>query len=98
MKKLLFVGIIPVALLLTAGPAFAWSSGSHGHSSFGFGLFIAPPVFAAPPPVYHGGYYPSYGYGYHPRSYRVWVPGYWGWRHTPYGWERQWIPGYWDWR
>jgi hypothetical protein len=54
----------------------------------------------APPPVYYRGYYspPSY-YGpdyYYNDPYRVWVPGYWENRWTPYGWERIWIPGYWQ--
>jgi len=97
MKRLLIVGAILVTLLLTTGAAFAWG-GHRGHSHFGFGLFIAPPVVVAPPPVYHRSYYPPYDYGYYPRSDRVWIPGYWGWRQTPYGWEREWIPGYWDWR
>jgi hypothetical protein len=101
MKTLLIIGLMIATLLITAGIASAsgWHRGyGHGHSHFSFGLFIAPPVYAVPPPMYYRGYSPPYGYGYYPRSYRVWVPGYWGWRQSPYGWGRAWVPGYWDWR
>ncbi|MCJ7704842.1 MAG: hypothetical protein MUO28_04800, partial [Desulfobacterales bacterium] len=33
---------------------------------------------------------PSFLYGY-----RVWVPGYWEERWTPYGCESAWVPGHW---
>jgi hypothetical protein len=100
MKKLLIIGAVLVALMLVNEDAFARSRfHGHGHSHFSFGLFVAPPVFVAPPPVYYRSYYPPYDYGYYPRSSRVWIPGYWGWRRGPYGgWERAWIPGYWNWR
>ena len=95
MKRFIVFSLILLAIFLSSGSAFAWRG--YGH----FGVFIAPPpIWVAPPPVYYRGYYspPSY-YGpdyYYNDPYRVWVPGYWENRWTPYGWERIWIPGYWQ--
>jgi hypothetical protein len=97
MKKTIITTLILLAILLSSGSAFAWYRHSPGH----FGIFITPPpVWVAPPAVYYRGYYPQpsyYGPGYY-YDYpdRVWVPGYWEQRWTPYGWERVWIPGYWQ--
>jgi hypothetical protein len=96
------ITLIALAILLPSGSAFAW----RGYG--GFGAFIAPPLLLPPPPFYYPGYYgyreyygpPSYyGYGpgyYYNDPYRVWVPGHWESRWTPYGWQRVWIPGYWQ--
>ena len=95
MKRFIVISLILLAIFLSSGSAFAWRGNGH------FGVFIAPPpIWVAPPPVYYRGYYspPSY-YGpdyYYNDPYRVWVPGYWENRWTPYGWERIWIPGYWQ--
>jgi hypothetical protein len=92
MKKNLIATIVLAVLLLTTGVASA-------HGRFGFGIFIAPPIFVAPAPVYpypypyH--YRPYRDYGPYDHSYREWVPGYWEERWGPYGWERAWVPGYW---
>jgi uncharacterized RDD family membrane protein YckC len=97
MKKILMITIALLTLALTAGVASAWP----GHPHFGFGLFIAPPAIWAPPPVYYRAYYPPYGYygpDYYDYGYRVWVPGRWQERWTPYGWRRYWVPGYWEYR
>jgi hypothetical protein len=86
-----------LTLVLTTGVASAW----HSHSHFGLGLFFAPPVVLPPPPVYFRAHYPPYGYyspDYYDYGYRVWVPGYWEKRWTPYGWRRSWVPGYWEYR
>jgi len=100
MKKIFIFSLVLLALSLAAGPASAGSS-----SYFQFGVILGPPFFYfPPPPVYYApppAYYwpPPYYYGgYYPPSYRVWVPGYWDYRRTPYGWERAWIPGHWEWR
>ena len=92
------IAMILLIVLITVGSASAWHrypGGPHRH----FGVFIGPPVIYLPPPPpfirYHY-YYPPYDYT-HP-GYRVWVPGYWDCRWTPYGWERVWIPGHWEWR
>jgi len=93
MKKLLILAMVLLVLLLAAGPASAWRGHPRGHSHFG--IFVAPPVFFGPPPLVYPRYYaPQY---YDP-AYRVWVPGYWDYRDTPYGWERVWMPGHWEWR
>ena len=97
MKKILMIAMVSLIILLAAGLASAWCGhpGGHfrGHSHFG--VFFGPRVFyVPPPPVYPRYYYPS---DYYP-GYRVWVPGYWGYRETPYGWGRVWIPGRWEWR
>jgi hypothetical protein len=91
------ISLIILAIFLSSGSAFAWFRPYYGH----FGVFIAsPPIWVAPPPVYYRGYYPPpsyYGQDYYYNDpYRVWVPGYWENRWTPYGWERIWIPGYWQ--
>jgi hypothetical protein len=97
MKKVLMICIVFLVILLTIGSASAW----HRHPYSNLRLFIGPPVVWVPPPVYYRGYYPPYDYvgpGYYEYGYRVWVPGYWEERWTPYGWERVWIPGYWEYR
>jgi hypothetical protein len=94
MKKALIIGLVLLILALTVGPVLAWRGHPRGHSHFGF--FIGPPVFFVPPPtVYPRYYYPP---EYYDPGYRVWVPGYWDYRDTPYGWERVWIPSHWEWR
>ena len=94
MKKILFISIALVTVLLTAGMASA-----HGWTYFGVGVSLPLPILQVVPPpavVYSPGYPPSYGY-YSPGYYapRVWVPGYWGSHWTPYGWRRVWVRGYW---
>jgi hypothetical protein len=98
MKKILMVGVVLLIIFLVAGPALAWRGHSRGHfrGRSHFGIFIGPPVFfVPPPPVYHRYYYPR---DYYYPGDRVWVPGYWDYRETPFGWERVWIPGHWEWR
>lgn len=86
MKKILIVSAVVSAILLAAGTASA-----HWQTYLNFGFYLPPPPVWVPPPppvaVYPG--YPSYGY----YGYRVWVPGYWESRWSPYGWTRVWIPG-----
>ena len=90
MKKILMIAMVSLIILLAAGPASAWRGHSH------FGVFFGPPVFYVPhPPVYPRYYYPP---DYYYPGYRVWVPGYWGYRQAPYGWGKVWIPGHWGWR
>ena len=95
MKKIIFISLILLAIFLSNGQAFAWH---HGH----FGVFIGPPFWVGPPAFYSPGYYPPpayYGPGYYYGSpYRVWIPGHWAARWTPYGRTRAWIPGYWQYR
>lgn len=89
MKKILFISIALVTVLLTAGMASA-----HGWTYFGVGVSLSLPILQVVPPpavVYSPGYSPSYGY-YAPR---VWAPGYWGSHWTPYGWRKVWVRGYW---
>lgn len=89
MKKLMILSLVLLIVFMITGPAWAW------HHR-GFGVFIGPPVVLAPP-VYYGGYYAPYSY-YGPGYYygpRVWIPGHWEQRWTPYGWQRFWLPGYW---
>jgi len=98
MKKIIMISLILLAIFLSSESALAWRGHHRGHGRFG--VFIAPPVWIAPPPVYYRGYYPPssyYGPDYYYREpYRDWVPGHWEERWTPYGWERVWIPGYWQ--
>jgi len=89
MKKLMMIGLILLTVVLSSGTASAWR------------VFVAPPLWVGPPGFYYPGYYPPpvyYGPGYTVSPYRVWVPGHWGLRWTPYGRERTWIPGYWVYR
>ncbi len=93
MKKIIMISLILAATLLSSGQAFAWHGGH-------FGIFIAPPrLWIGPPGSYYPGYYPPpayYGPGYYYSSpYRVWIPGHWESRWTPYGLQRVWVPGYW---
>ncbi len=106
MRRTFITGLVLVILVVTVVPAFAWyRHGHHPRSHFHFGLIIGPPiVFAPPPPVVRYYYYrpcppPDYyeEYYYEERD-RVWVPGHWEYRETPYGWRRVWIPGHWEWR
>jgi hypothetical protein len=96
MKKFIMISVLLLTIFLSSGSALAWH---RGH----FGIFIAPPpVWVGPPGFYYRGYYPQpsyYGpdYYYH-EPYRVWVPGHWEGRRTPFGRERTWIPGYWEYR
>jgi hypothetical protein len=97
MKKFIMISLILLTLFVSSGSALAW----RGYHRGNFGAFFAPPpIWVAPPPVYYRGYYSAPGY-YPPEyyePYRVWVPGRWGDRWTPSGWERVWIPGYWEYR
>ena len=93
MKKLLILGVVLVIVFLSVGSALAWRGHPGGH----FGIFIGPPVFFFPPPPIYPRYYYPPDYYYDP-GYRVWVPGYWDYSETPYGWQRIWIPGHWEWR
>lgn len=78
----------------------------HGYYPRGysnFGAFIGPPaIFVPPPPPVRFYYYRSYPpgdyNGYYEQGDRVWVPGYWEYRETPYGSKKVWIPGHWEWR
>ena len=95
MKKLIMISLILLTIFLSSGSALAWY---RGH----FGIFVTPPPFwVGPPAFYNPGYYPPPGY-YGPNYYyapsRVWIPGYWENRWTPYGRVRAWIPGYWEYR
>ena len=96
MRKFLIISIVLITIFLVTGAASAWYR-PHRHHHYGFGVFIGPPVIWAPPLYYRYPYYPDYSppYGYYNYGYRVWVPGHWEERWTPYGWERVWIPGYW---
>ena len=108
MKKVLMVGVVLLILILTVGPASAWTRHGyrhgyphHGHSRFE--VFIGPPVIFVPPPppvryYDYRSYPPDDSYDYYERGNRVWVPGYWEYRSGPYGRERVWIPGHWEWR
>jgi hypothetical protein len=97
MKKIIMISLILLTIFLLSGSASAWRGHHRGH----FGIFIVPPpIWVASPPVYYRGYYPPPSY-YPPdyyETYRVWVPGHWVERWTPYGWQRVWIPGYWEYR
>ena len=76
------ISLILAAIFLSSESAFAW----RGH----FGIF-PPSLWVGPPAFYYPGYYPPpvyYGPGYYGSPYRVWVPGHWGVRWTPYGRER----------
>jgi hypothetical protein len=95
MKKVLISSIVLLTILLSIGPASAWQR-HHSHHSH-FRMYIGPPVIWTPPPVYYRYSYPPYDYFYD-RGYRVWIPGYWDYRWTPYSWRRVWIPGRWEWR
>lgn len=105
MKKFLIMGVLLLVILLSAGQASAWHRPAH-HRHFGFGIIIGPPIILPPPPpIYYRDYYPPYGYygpgyygppGYYDYGRRVWIPGHWEDRWTPYGWDRVWIPGYWE--
>jgi hypothetical protein len=89
--------LILMVFLITTDIASARGRYHHGPSHRS-GFYIGPPSIWVAPPVYYRPYYPSYRayppdyYGY---GYRVWVPGYWEERWTPYGWEKVWVPGYW---
>ena len=96
MKKILMVGVILMVIFVMAGSASAWGRGFHG--GFGgprFGVFIGPPAVWGPP-AYYRAYPPPYPY--YNYDNRVWIPGHWENRQTPYGWERAWVPGYWQYR
>ncbi len=94
MKKVLLICIVLLITLLAVGQALAWRGHPRVYSHFG--IFIGPPVFFVPPlSVYPRYYYPP---NYYDSGYRVWVPGHWDYRDTPYGWERLWIRGHWEWR
>lgn len=88
MKRFIMISLILAAIFLSSGYALAWR--------VHFGIF-PPPLWVGPPTLYYPGYYPPpvyYGPGYYGSPYRVWVPGHWEVRWTPYGRERTWIPGY----
>jgi len=92
MKKALLICIVLLITLLAVGQALAWRGHPRVYSPFG--IFIGPPVFFVPPPsVYPRYYYPP---NYYDSGYRVWVPGHWDYRDTPYGWGRLWIRGHWE--
>ncbi len=99
MKKYIMYILLCLILLSTIllnGEAFAWHR--HPHSYLRFGIVFAPPPIIIGPPVYY--YPPPPPIYYEPDYYyrcpnRVWVPGHWEERWTPYGWEKIWVPGYW---
>ena len=105
MKKWFLIFIVVFMLTLALFWGLSWlttPANAHGHHHHGhFRIWIGPPVFWAPPPVYYRPYYqPPYGYpGYYPPAYypryyreREWVPGHWEWDSY---WSRWlWIPGY----
>ena len=89
MKKTVFILLILTTFLLTTTIASARDGRSHYHRpSYHSGMYTGPPGTWISPPVYYRSYYPPYraypSYGY---DYRVWVPGYWEERWTPYGWK-----------
>jgi hypothetical protein len=97
MKKTAFILLILITFLIITGFALARDRRPYHHRPPDHsGIYIRPRGIWISPPVYYRSYYPpyraypSYGYGY-----RVWVPGYWEERWTPYGWESVWVPGYW---
>jgi len=86
--------MVLLIIFVVAGSASAWRGHHRGHSRSG--VFIGPPViYFAPPPVYQRYYYPR---DYYDPGDRVWIPGYWDYRESLYGWDRVWIPGHWEWR
>ena len=98
MRKFFIIISIFFIFLLTIDIAQAWHKYPYRHHYRDFGIYIGPPVIVIAPPIYYRWYYPPYPY--HPSydcryGYRVWVPGHWEERWTPYGWERVWVPGYW---
>ena len=93
-EKILLASIALAVVLLATGSASA-----HWRPHFGFGLYLSPPAaWVAPPPSYPGYYAPYGSYDPYYNGYRVWVPGHWERRWTPYGWTRVWLPGYWQYR
>lgn len=92
------------------GSAHGYGHGyRHGYGYYprgysNFGVFIGPPAIFVPPPLpplryyYYDSYPPDRYYDYYEQGDRVWVPGYYEYRRTPYGWQRVWIPGHWEWR
>src|SRR5512139_3407393 len=100
MKKMLLIAVI--SSIIVAGVLAEAGVASAHRWNFGFGVYVPPPVIAAPPPVYSypPPYYAPRGY-YYPRpyvGYRSWMPGFWDWRQTLYGWESVWMPGHWEYR
>jgi len=105
MKKILLVGLVLLIFSLTVEPASAWyKQRFHPRGRSHHRAFIGPPVILLPPPppparyYYYRSYPPRDYYDYYERGYRVWVPGHWEHRRTPYGWKRVWIRGHWEWR
>ncbi len=95
MKKIIMISLILLVIFLSSGSAFAHRI--HFRGWIGPHIFLPPPpIVFSPPGVYFRGYYPPPAY-YEPyyEPHRVWVPGHWEERQTPYGWERVWVPGYW---
>jgi len=87
------VCIVLLVIFLVTGSASAWFRPHHRYHHPRVGIFIGPPIIWAPPVHYRSDYPPNSYYDY---GYRVWAPGYWEERWTPYGWERVWVPGYWQ--
>jgi len=97
MKKISFTLLILITFLLTTTIASARDRYPyhHRHPSRS-GIYIGPPGIWISPPVSYRSYYPPYpAYPSYEYGYRVWVPGYWEERWTPYGWESVWVPGHW---
>ncbi len=97
MKKILFILLILITFLLISGVASARDRYPYHHRHpYRSEIYISPPAIWIAPPVYYRPYYSPYrDYPPTPYGYRVWVPGYWEERWTPYGWEKVWVPGYW---
>jgi len=99
MRKSILILLILISFLLMTDIASARDRRSYYHGySHSQGIYIGPPAVWISPPPYYRTYYPPYQYyppDYYGYSNRVWVPGYWEERWTPYGWERVWVPGYW---
>lgn len=97
MRKILLTLLILISFLIITDFASARDRRLYPHRHpYHSGIYIRPPALLIPPPVYYRSYYPHYrAYPYYEYGYRVWVPGYWEERWTPYGWESVWVPGYW---
>jgi len=103
MKRMIFIVLILISFLIVTHNAMAGDRRPYSYRpSHPFSVYIGPPAVWVAPPFYFRSYSPSYRINpydyddyYRCGSYRVWVPGYWEERWTPYGWEKVWIPGYW---
>lgn len=97
-KRILIISVLIFILLFFSKNTFSWHRHPRHYFSFGI-VFAPPPIVIGPPVIYWNYYMPPPPKVYEPPYYicpnRVWVPGYWEERWTPYGWERVWVPGYW---